>query len=298
MTGPEFVRKTDPEEAFTALADETRVEIVRALWEADDHEATFSELRDGVGMRDSGQFNYHLDRLVGTFVESTADGYELTEAGIWANGAIERGSYTMEGTLEPIALERPCRTCGGPRTLYYEGETVRIECESCPVKSEFAVPPSVFVGVDREAVPDAAGRYLRSMFQHLGNGFCWYCDGRVDERVSPAVSPDEEPPEDAPTKLFERLLEFPTVEYECERCGASSRTGIAHALLDHPAVKSFHHDHDATVEGQAIWEYAALDIDRARILDREPFRAAVSYDLAGDSLSLVVDENCDVIDAG
>ncbi|MEF8777005.1 MAG: hypothetical protein V5A43_10970 [Haloarculaceae archaeon] len=33
MSDPDFVRAADPEEAFSALADETRVEIFRALWE-------------------------------------------------------------------------------------------------------------------------------------------------------------------------------------------------------------------------------------------------------------------------
>ena len=295
MTGPEFVKTSDTEEAFTALADETRIEIVRTLWDADDHQARFSELRDAVGVRDSGRFNYHLDELLGQFVARTADGYELTEAGIWANGAIERGAYTMEGTLDPVELEEPCRTCGEPRTLYYEGETVRIECESCPVKSEFTVPPSVFVDVDREEVPDTAGRYLRSMFQHLDNGFCWYCDGRIRTHVGPAADPDEDVPESASDELYEQLLEFPLVEYECRRCGATSYTGIGHALLDTPAVVGFLNAHDVAVDGREVWRFAALDTDRARILERDPFRAVVTYDAGTASISLTVDRACDVV---
>ncbi|UWG49971.1 putative transcriptional regulator, contains HTHdomain [Halalkaliarchaeum sp. AArc-CO] len=296
MTGPEFVETSDTEAAFTALADETRIEIIRTLWAADGHEARFSELREAVGVRDSGRFNYHLEELLGQFVAKTDDGYELAEAGIWANGAIERGAYTMEGTLEPVTLEEPCRTCGEPRTLYYEGETVRIECESCPVKSEFTVPPSVFVDVDREQVPDTAGRYLRSMFQHLGNGFCWYCDGRIRRRVGPAADPDEEIPEDASVELFEQLLEFPLVEYDCRRCGATSSTGIGHALLDHPAVVGLFNEHDVGVDGRSVWRFAALDTDRARILERDPFRAAVTYEAETESLTLTVDGNCDVLE--
>ena len=39
-----------------------------------DDPRTFSELREAVGMRDSGQFNYHLDKLLGTFVRVTEEG--------------------------------------------------------------------------------------------------------------------------------------------------------------------------------------------------------------------------------
>ncbi|AUX08844.1 HTH domain protein [Halalkaliarchaeum desulfuricum] len=296
MSDPEFSEKADPEEAFTALADDNRIAILRALWEADGHEASFSQLRDAVGMRDSGQFNYHLDKLVGTFVAKTETGYELTEAGTWVNGAIERGSYTLEGSLEPITLDHPCRTCGDTRTLYYEGETVRIECETCPVKSQFALPPSVLIDVGRDEIPEVAGRYLRSMFQHLDNSFCWYCDGRVEVTVEPAVDPDEEPPEDAPDGLFEQVVDFPVVRYDCRRCGASPVGGLSQSLLDHPAVVAFHSEQDKTIDGHEIWEYAAIDTDRARIRSRDPFQAVVTYREDGETLSVVVDDSLSVVD--
>ena len=42
---------------------------------------TLFDLRKAVGIRDAGHFNYQLDRLRGTFVCRTEDGYLLTEAG-------------------------------------------------------------------------------------------------------------------------------------------------------------------------------------------------------------------------
>ncbi|MFT4933083.1 MAG: DNA-binding transcriptional ArsR family regulator, partial [Natronomonas sp.] len=76
MDAADFVTETEAEEVFAVLADDTRVAILQALWETEDYEASFSELRDAVGMRDSGQFNYHLDKLVGPFVAKAEDGYE------------------------------------------------------------------------------------------------------------------------------------------------------------------------------------------------------------------------------
>jgi len=75
MTG-----EVPPEEAYALLADGTRVAIVRALGESDGPRS-FTALRERVGIRDSGRFNYHLQRLVGTFVERTECGYVLTEDG-------------------------------------------------------------------------------------------------------------------------------------------------------------------------------------------------------------------------
>ncbi|WP_436927806.1 winged helix-turn-helix domain-containing protein [Halosimplex amylolyticum] len=68
-------------DTFTLLSDETRVRILAALADADREAVCFSDLRGRVGMADSGQFNYHLDRLRGDLVAKTDDGYALTEAG-------------------------------------------------------------------------------------------------------------------------------------------------------------------------------------------------------------------------
>lgn len=71
-----------PADAFAALSDSNRVAILEALWEADGHEASFSDLRSAVGMRDSGQFNYHLGKLTDQFVRQTDDGtYALSVDG-------------------------------------------------------------------------------------------------------------------------------------------------------------------------------------------------------------------------
>ena len=59
-----------PDDAFELLGNETRVRILQTLGTADEP-VPFSELHDRVGLRDSGQFNYHLDRLVGHFLQKT-----------------------------------------------------------------------------------------------------------------------------------------------------------------------------------------------------------------------------------
>lgn len=63
-----------PDEAFAVLGDESRIDILKSLGEAND-QLSFSELYERVDTPDSGQFSYHLDKLLGHFVRKTDDGY-------------------------------------------------------------------------------------------------------------------------------------------------------------------------------------------------------------------------------
>ncbi|WP_227354497.1 DUF7347 domain-containing protein [Haladaptatus salinisoli] len=67
-------------DALGTLASEHRIAILRELATADEPLA-FSELRERVGIRDTGQFNYHLSKLRGRFVRETDGKYELGHAG-------------------------------------------------------------------------------------------------------------------------------------------------------------------------------------------------------------------------
>lgn len=80
-----IVDVTDPgiAEAFKILGNETRLATLIVLWDArdpwDPHDGlSFSEIYERIDVGDSGQFNYHLDKLVPHFVEETEDGYRLT----------------------------------------------------------------------------------------------------------------------------------------------------------------------------------------------------------------------------
>jgi DNA-binding transcriptional ArsR family regulator len=295
MSEPEFVEKADPEDVFAALSDDTRVAVLRALWEADDEEMSFSQLREAVGIRDSGQFNYHLGKLVDRFVARTEEGYELTQAGIRINGAIDAGSYTLGGTVDPIPLTGGCPTCGGDRTLYYEDELVRVDCDSCFVTAEFGVPPSVVAGCDREEIPDVAGQYLRAKFRWINGGFCSYCDGRLEPSVSPIADSVGDPPDEMGDEVAEQVEKLPFVSYDCERCGSTAMGGLRLAFLDHPAIAGFYHGHGIDARDLPVWDFAGFDPDRESIRSSEPFRARVTYSVDDDARTLIVDDALDVV---
>lgn len=281
----------ETEDAFTALADSTRLAIIRTLWERDDGVATFTELREALGMRDSGQFNYHLDQLTGRFVVKTEEGYALTIAGQLVYGSILSGAYNREESLGPIDLADPCPACGGNRTLSYADETVTVECDSCDISANAGVPPGVFAGYDLEAIPGVASRYFRTIVQQVHNGFCWYCEGQSTPTVvamSEVVDEEVDYPGDSE--------ELPVVRYGCQRCENTFTVNLGNSLLDHPAVVSFYYDHGINVQETSLWEFATWNTDRTRIESTNPFRARVSYHADSDRLDLVVDETLSLVE--
>lgn len=291
MGDPHIVEAVDPEDAFAALSDETRIEILRALWDADERDVSFSDLRDAVGMRDSGQFNYHLDKLTGRFVAKGENGYRLRLAGIGIVGSLLVGAYTMEGSVDSFEVDDACPSCGSSMTFRYEDEWVSIDCDECPVTSDFGVPPGVFEGYDVEEFPAVAERYGRTLIRQAGNGFCPYCEGRVRPTVERAHDPDPLSP-DVP----DHLENVPAVDYTCDRCGETLTADLGFTLLWHPAVVSFYYDHDVDVREASIWRFGALSNDRSRITDRDPFRATVSYPAGDEELTLTVDDELNVLD--
>lgn len=319
MVEPRIVERDDPEDVFSLLSDDSRVRILQALWETDGPMA-FSELREATGIRDSAQFNYHLNELVGQFVRKSPDGYDLTQAGRGINGAIEAGAYTVEATFEPIDIEAPCSYCGGDRTLTYEDDVALIECDSCEVSYRFAVPPGVFAGYDVDAIPRVASRYLHTTFHQIRSGFCWFCEGHTRPTVEIEGPPDGTADEDGPERGDPVASDgvgsearndippngsdagdadgekLPIVQYDCERCGHTATAGLLMATIDHPDVRSFYHEHGIDVRDHPVWDFPALDPEQMDVRSRDPFRASVIHTAGGETLTLVLNEDADVVE--
>jgi hypothetical protein len=290
MSGDRMVEAVDPAEAFAALADPTRVDILRALWEHEATPASFSDLREAVGMADSGQFNYHLSKLLDRFVARTDDGYRLTSAGKHVVGGLLAGAYTGEVTVDPIALDEPCPFCGGDRTFRYDSERVTVDCEGCAVCVAFSAPPGVFSGYDRETVPDVAERYLRGLISQDNRGICPFCEGRVRPHVHPSVADlDGDPP--APVD-FE---DYPLLQYTCDRCGESVTADVGIGLADHPAVVAFFHDHDVDPREVPLVRFAAGRRQAATVRQDDPLRVAVTFQAGEERLVVVVDADFAVV---
>lgn len=292
----QFVQQIEPEKVFAALADETRLAILQTLWESEVETVTFSELRKAIGMRDPGQFNYHLGKLVDRFVNKTDEGYRLTQAGKHVNGAIASGMYTARGVIAPIALDYSCRISGERLLVRYENETVQIECDacsSCPSGWEAPVSPAVFAGYDREEIPAVVSRYLRTISQQAINGFCPYCNGRMEPIVRGSNAADVDPASsaDRAAEPDDRPRDHPEVRFDCQRCGAGAKLALDHALLlGDSAVVSFHHENGIIVPQRPLWEFSELSPANVEIERRNPIRVTVTFRVDQSVLTVIVDE--------
>lgn len=104
-----------PEDTFALLGNEIRISIIHALGKMPDDSLSFSALRTHVDVADSGQFNYHLKELLGSFVRRTDESeYELTYAGRRVIGAILSGTFNQRGDAQTFELNSECDVCGSP----------------------------------------------------------------------------------------------------------------------------------------------------------------------------------------
>ncbi|WP_423743754.1 helix-turn-helix domain-containing protein (plasmid) [Haladaptatus sp. SPP-AMP-3] len=269
-------RDVSPEKAFSLLGNDTRIEIIQALWDADDP-LSFSELHDRVGIRDSGQFNYHLNKLVGLFVRQTDEKYEPTYAGFRIMGAILSGTYTQRAEAETFALDTYCPDCGTELIAEYEEETVRVRCETCERnRSTFGLPPGAFEGRNETELRQTFERWLLNVFSLMADGVCLNCSGKT---VGSLVTESE---------YFADEQEA-GIEFLCERCGDYAAGNVGTYLLEHPAVVAFHYDHGIDLTDYPVWELEWPRPGNARIVSEDPLLVECVIELDGDELRLSVD---------
>jgi hypothetical protein len=283
------VERLPPDEAFGLVAHETRVRVLEALLEADEP-LSFSELNDRVGMRDTGQFNYHLGKLTDRFVAEHDDGYALTREGARVGGAILSGGYTKGIDATPVQMDATCLHCDTPMEATFDETRVDITCPGCGEDfAQVEVPPGALYDCTPAEAVDVAHRWAMRNQNTAELGFCTRCDGRMDRWVVDAAA------DDAPEWLVEGPFEA-FVRYDCERCGAGWFTDIGLALMSHPAVVAFYYDHGINTRERPLWELEWVSADATTVTDRDPLRIAVSVTLDDETLTLTVDDELTVLD--
>ncbi|WP_440990499.1 DUF7351 domain-containing protein [Haloarchaeobius baliensis] len=278
-----------PGEAFATLGNETRVAILRELWvAAREGPVPFSELRERVGTRDSGQFNYHLTKLCDRFVRKTDEGYTLRAAGGMVVAAVLAGQYEAGGFDEPVSTGDPCPDCGGDVVLTYADERATIGCQDCDYAVASAgVPPGVFEDRDHADAPVLFDRWLRTRVAGVAGGFCMACQGPTAASLSPAAA------DGSRAAKFAEAADV-HVQYECGRCGEIVLTTVPEALVHEPAVVAFYHEHGLDIGATPSWRLPWLTATPA-VVSEDPMRVSVTVTVGDDALSLVVDEALDVV---
>lgn len=271
-----------PEEAFSLVANETRFDILRALWVGEHGPRAFSEVYDEVDIRDSGRFNYHLDKLVPEFVRQTEAGYELTYAGRQIIGAAISGTYTdSDVSIAPIEVS-DCPTCTGRIEASYTRGVMEIKCPECElvITNALPAPPILAVHHDREELPVVFSRLLITRAQAEGRGFCDLCGGPISRSLA------------AEREAFSQdaLTDHLAVELTCDGCGRTSHQLVGWAVLDHPAVVSFFHDHGFDIRDLPVWELYDrwLAEPHATVLSENPTRIQATLTLGEERLELTL----------
>jgi len=277
------VEQLSADTAFELLSNETRLSVLRALFDAPEP-LSFSALNDAVGTSDSGQFNYHLDRLRDVFIRKTEDGYELTAEGTDVVGSLLAGPYTKTVEADPVPVDAECPYCDGTLAGLFDDDHVRVACRDCDRNViSLAVPPGTFEHYPRGEWPRVAEQWTRQEFESAHRGFCPICHGPVRSRVG--------------TDLPEVYDVFAAgISYACRRCGEVRQANVAACLLWYPAVVAFYHDRGIDVDRRPIWEFEWAVRPTAEVRSEEPLRVAVPIEHDGDRLTLVVDEQAEVVE--
>lgn len=279
MTTPDFEATAD---AFNRLADPVRVELLRALWLEGRHDAMpYATLQDAVGVRDSGRFNYHLQRLTDVFVEQTDDGYQLTPAGLTVVDAIQSEAFAPAVTIEPTPVDGDCPTCDVAFEASYEDGLFDVSCPDCGrVGSQFVFPPRGVRVRDPADAARAHGIDSQSRSRRAALGLCPYCSGRTTSALRAVDGRDGHDV---------------IVSHQCRDCEGRVNSAVGSVAHHHPATTAFCHDHGVDPRGPA-WQYPwYVDPDAVTVEASDPLRATVTISLDGDTLRLTFDADATLL---
>lgn len=297
------------DEAFALLGNDTRIAILYALWEAhepfaDDDAVPFSDLRKRIEMRNSGRFNYHLDRLTGQFVERTEAGYELRYRGLKLMHAVVAGSAIDDSTLEPTEIDEECPVCGAPTAVSYEGDRLFHVCTECEgFRGTFEEFPDGTIAAhsfapaglsDRspEEILDAERQQAKHRRGMMVEGVCPECSGRVEPDVT--VCDDHDGSETVCRNCGSRGRIH--VYYTCSVCKHAWLFGPKLAVATHPAVVGFYYERGVEFDVASRDASGFVREWKTELAADDPLRVRVTVPYEGDALRVTLDDEMDVVE--
>lgn len=271
-----------PEQGFEILGDETRRQIILALADRlkeapEDPTIGFADLRRRVGVRDSGNFNYHLEKLTGRFVTKTDEGYRIGPAGVEVVTALITGVYGEKASLGPVELDDPCPECNDLLTATYDNGLLRV---ACPNEHVFrnTLPPGVIDDRTLGEVIELLTLTTRHDLELAIEQICPFCYARLDWAVD-----------------VDSISTSAEVETQCSRCGVRIGIPVIVSLLRHPTVASFYHEHDVDVRTSPLW---AAEFFRSVTIrtSTDPDRIHVRIDFEGETIEATLDDSLSVVE--
>lgn len=275
---------TDPMDVFGAITNSTRIEILQALANAygespNDPWVEYTELQDVVGIRDNGNFNYHLGQLNG-FIVKGSPGYRLSRVGMKLLSTVAAGVFDSDWTWGPIVAPGTCPFCDASVELYYEDGTLWLTCGTDAHELGLSVSPTLLETQPTDDIIERIAFLENRWGELIRRGICSECQGRVEGRIeSGGIQPDH-------------------YHYhgECHHCGFHHGIPVGQFLLSHPTVQSFYHDHGVDILSRPFWTLDWCTPGTETVISSEPLRLRVSITYGEDALSLTVDRNGSIVE--
>lgn len=282
----------DPTDAFALVGNEVRAEIIRALGDARVEQRyppvlSFSELRSRAASGcDSSRFNYHLQQLVGHYVERVDEGYRMRSAGRVLYQTIRAGTFDRRESARTVDAGFDCYHCGAAvRTTVDEG-TVRVRCPDCEyVYAISGAPPGATE--DGEVSLEQVATYYHHKHLAFARGVCPTCGDEPGVELVPVdglpfADPDRQ-------ELY--------VYRACETCGDQRHLSLGTALLPDPNLRDFCRAHGVDVLATPLWELEFAATDRSvDVRSTDPWEVALTVAYGDDALELVVDGELTVLE--
>lgn len=300
-----------PGDAFAVLGNETRMDVLRTLWEARDpfeppseNALSFTELRERVGMADPGQFNYHLNELVGRFVRRTEAGYVLRPNATDVLRAVVTGSVTGEEHDLRADATDPCPLCGAAVEVRYSNPTLTVRCTECRGEYLTDVAPEGTLMSSSTFPPhglgDRSGQELwEALFVHLTinafgflRGVCPKCAAPTSTTVEACTDHSDE----GMCAECESTQAVVATMY-CDTCTAAWRFPAWVTAMTHPDVIGFFDEHGLDADGGITLDvYASFLTAREDVRSTDPPELEVTAAVDGDELAVTIDETLGVTD--
>ena len=274
-------------DAFAALSDPLRVDIIRALAahtraNPETPTARFSTLRTAVGDVDSGRFRYHLNELRDAFVRKETDGYRLTYAGKRIVAALVAGTYTDRTALSAVDLDSDCPVCGSTARARYDDGVLSVDCDEGHPLFVWTLPPNAATGSDLESLVGLATTLAYHSYELVTGGTCSECFSAVDREI-------ETVREEAAGQRY-RLTA------NCDGCGARWSVPVGFVLLGHPRIEALYHRLGRPIREGYWWESAFVTgAVEPEPLSTDPLRIELSVDHETGGFRATVDDRGSVV---
>ena len=301
-----------PDEAFSALGNAIRMDILRSLAEADSP-LSFSELKRETDVSDPGQFHYHLDQLVGHFVSQTEAGYRLNRPGNRMIEAVLSGAVTEAPVIERTPLDRECPLCANrPIEIEYREEQLGVYCTACEglyggdeesttatlpadrQRLHYAhLPPAGLAGRSLDEVLIAATTWTVSEGLMVATGICPSCSARLESTTE--ICESHEGSQGLCPSCNRRYSML--YQAECTNCIFDVAIVYGVTLLANPQFRRFLIDHGLDpLRPESVKFGRVINRYKEDIKSLDPLEATFTFTLEDETIRLTVDDDHSIVD--